>query len=58
MGGLAIAALIFDLFTTYGPQAKLMYDKWVATIPPGTEPTPEMWRELREKIDAHSPDTF
>jgi hypothetical protein len=58
MGGLAIAALVFDLFTTYGPKAKEMYDDWMKTVPEGTEPTDEMWAVLRKKIDDHNPNTY
>ena len=58
MGGLAIAGLVFDLVTTYGPKAKEIFDEWTKDVPPGTEPTPEMWAALRKKIDDHDPDTY
>ena len=58
MGGLAIAALIFELVATYGPKAKDIYDDWTKTIPAGTEPTDEMWAYIQKKIDDHNPDTY
>jgi hypothetical protein len=58
MGGLAIAALIFELVTTYGPKAFDLYDDWVKTVPEGTEPTAEMWAALQKEIDDHNPDSY
>jgi len=58
MGALAIAELVFSLVGTFGPQAKHIYDDWAKTVPPGTEPTPEMWAALKKKIDDHNPDSF
>jgi hypothetical protein len=58
MGALAIAGLIFELVNTYGPKAKQIYDDWASQVPEGTEPTKEMWDQLKAKIDSHDPDTY
>jgi hypothetical protein len=58
MGGLAIAALIFQLVSTYGPKAVEIYQDWSSKVPEGTEPTDEMWAALQKKIDEHNPDTY
>ena len=58
MGGLAIAALIFQLVATYGPKAVEIYQDWSSKVPAGTEPTNEMWVALQKKIYDHNPDTY
>lgn len=52
----AIANVIFQMVDKFGPKAKEMFDAWVKDV--GENPSPEQWKELVDKIEAATPESY
>lgn len=56
MGIAEIIGIVVSLITTFGPKAIEVYEEWQKGV--GSDPTPEQWQALKDKIAAHNPDTY